>query len=388
MQIRGRRITIAGSAGLDVDTSLLEYGHKLIAQLVTSLFAEGALFSIGVGREPRRMDDAVQPSIIFDWTVLETLGAEVAKVKTKASTAQGKLIATITTDKTAVQIPDHRKALWSDLIGLDSVFIRNVEPGWTSGAVRRQMQAELGDVLIAISGGEGVEHLAKEFALQGKPIIPLDLRLGSSSNDGTGGASKLFGQMRAHPERFAGFTDPSSAGGLLTQTETAQGKVSIANVVNGVIQLIKALKPPTAFYVRLLNAKIADYAEVEDYFRNVVDPVVIDFGYEPVQMGKADATTAWMEVQIFEMIHNAGVVIVDLTGVRPNCFTEMGYAFGRARKVMVTAKEGTAIPFDTSAYEANLWNPSKSATDKISDLKQYWQRNISRPPLVVPKSIL
>jgi hypothetical protein len=388
MQIRGRRITIAGSAGSDVDTSLLEYAHKLIAQLVTSLFAEGALFSIGVGREPRRIEDAAEPSIIFDWTVLETLGAEVTKVKTKASTAQGKLIATITTDKTAVQIPDNRKALWSDLIGLDSVFIRSVEPGWTSGAVRRQMQAELGDVLIAISGGEGVEHLAKEFALQGKPVIPLDLQLGSSSNDGTGGASKLFGQMRAHPERFAGFIDPSSAGGLLTQTETAQGRASIASVVNGVIRLIKALKPPTAFYVRLLNAKIADYAEVEDYFRNVVDPVVIDFGYEPVQMGKADATHAWMEVQIFERIHNAGMVIVDLTGVRPNCFTEMGYAFGRARKVMVTAKEGTVIPFDTSAYEDNPWNPSKSAIDKITDLKQYWQRNISRPPLVVPKSIL
>jgi nucleoside 2-deoxyribosyltransferase len=58
-------------------------------------------------------------------------------------------------------------------------------------------------------------------------------------------------------------------------------------------------------------------------------------------MGIADSTNAWMDVQIFEMIHNAGVVVVDLTGVRPNCFTEMGYAFGRARKVIVTAKEGT-----------------------------------------------
>lgn len=388
MQIKGRRITIAGSAGSDADASLLEYAHKLMSQLAASLFAEGALFSIGVGREPRRKDDTDQPSIIFDWTVLETLGAEVAKVKTKASTPQGKLIATITTDKTAVQIPDNRKALWSDLIALDSVFIRSVEPGWTSGAVRRQMQAELGDVLIAISGGEGVEHLAKEFALQGKPIIPLDLQLGSSSNDGTGGASKLFGQMRAHPERFAGFTDPSSAGSLLTQIETAQGKASINTVTNGVIQLIKALKPPKAFYVRLLNPKIADYAEVEDFFRNVVDPVVEEFGYEPVQMGKTGATSAWMEVQIFEMIHNAGVVIVDLTGVRPNCFTEMGYAFGRARKVIVTAKEGTAIPFDTNTYEAMPWSPSKGAVAKIDELKEYWRRNISRPPLVVTKSVL
>jgi hypothetical protein len=388
MQIRGRRITIAGSAAPDVDAALLGYAHELIAHLVHSLFAEGALFSVGVGKEPRRMDDASQASIIFDWTALETLAANVAKMKSSASTLQGKLIATIITDKTASQIPDNRKALWSDLISLDSVFIRSVEPGWTSGAIRRQMQAELGDVLIAISGGEGVEHLAKEFAMQGKPVIPLDLQLGSSTNDGTGGASRLFGQMRAHPERFAPFTDLSSAGGLLTRLETRQGREPVANVVNGILGLIKALKPPKAFYVRLLNPKGAEFAEVEDYFRKIIDPVVIDFGYEPVQMGKADATSPWMEAQIFEMIHNAGVVIVDLTGVRPNCFTEMGYAFGRARKVIVTAKEGTSIPFDTSTYEANGWDPAKSAGDKISELKQYWQRNISRPPLVVPKGIL
>jgi len=388
MQIRGRRVTIAGSAAPDVDAALLGYAHELVAHLVGSLFAERALFSVGVGKEPRRMDDVSEASIIFDWTALETLGANVAKTKSSASTMQGKLVATITTDKTASQIPDNRKALWSDLVSLDSVFVRSVEPGWASGALRRRMQAELGDVLIAISGGEGVEHLANEFALQGKPVIPLDLQLGSSSNDGTGGASRLFGQMRAHPERFAPFTDLSSAGGLVTRLETRQGKEPVANVVNGILTLIKALKPPKAFCVRLLNPKVAEYTEVEEYFRNVIDPVVIDFGYEPVQMGRADATSPWIEVQIFEIIHNAGVVIVDLTGVRPNCFTEMGYAFGRARKVIVTAKEGTVVPFDTNTYEANMWNPAKSAADKISDLKQYWQRNISRPPLVVAKGVL
>jgi nucleoside 2-deoxyribosyltransferase len=162
----------------------------------------------------------------------------------------------------------------------------------------------------------------------------------------------------------------------------------VTEVVNGILHLIKAFRPPTAFYVRLLNNKVAEYAEVEDYFRQVIDPVVMEFGYEPVQMGKSDTTNAWMDVQIFESIHNAGAVIVDLTGVRPNCFTEMGYAFGRGRKVIVTAKDGTAIPFDTSAYEANLWTPAKSVTDKISELKQYWQRNISRPPLVVPRGVL
>ena|SRR5436309_1838894 len=114
MQIRGRRITIAGSAVPDVDATLLGYAHELIRHLVTSLFAEGALFSVGVGKEPRRMEDPSQSSVIFDWTVLETLGDGVAKAKSSASNVQGKLIATITTDKTTNQIPDSRTVLWSD----------------------------------------------------------------------------------------------------------------------------------------------------------------------------------------------------------------------------------------------------------------------------------
>jgi len=388
MQIRGRRITIAGSAARDADPVVLNYAHALTEQLVTSLLADGALFSAGVGKEPRRMEDFNQPAIIFDWTVLEALGNGLKDGRTKATTPQGHLLATITTSKTSSQIPESRQNLWTELVESQAVLIRSVEPGWTSGAIRRQMQTELGDILIAISGGEGVEHLAKEFALQGKPVIPLDLQLGSSSKDGTGGAAKLFGQMRAHPERFINLTNPSSAGALLTQLETGQGKTPSEQVVTALIGLIKALRPPKAFYVRLLNNKMPDYAEVEGYFRHVVDKVVSDFGYEIIEMGKAVSSSAWMDVQIFEMIHNAGVVIVDLTGVRPNCFTEMGYAFGRGRKVLITAKEGTAIPFDTSTVEARLWSPAKSAEESVGELQLYWQRNIDRPPLVNPKNII
>jgi hypothetical protein len=41
--------------------------------------------------------------------------------------------------------------------------------------------------MIGISGGQGVEQAAIEFSTHGKPVIPLDLNMGSSSNDGSGG---------------------------------------------------------------------------------------------------------------------------------------------------------------------------------------------------------
>jgi hypothetical protein len=194
--------------------------------------------------------------------------------------------------------------------------------------------------------------------------------------------------MKSHPERFARFEDLTSAGSLLASIDPRNGAANVSDVVSGILRLIGGLKPPRAFFVRLLNTKAAEFADVEDYFKNVVSPVVTEFGYEPMQMGKLKSENAWMEVEIFEMLHNAGVVIVDLTGLRPNCFTEMGYAFGRARKVIVTAAEGTSIPFDTTTYEAVMWKAPNSTNDKVSQLKDYWERNISRPPLVIPKSIL
>lgn len=356
--------------------------------LVTRLFSEGTLFGIGVGKEPFLANDAGKPSIIFDWNVLEALAEELRKDVSRASSPQGKILALVTTDKTEQQIPANRRSLWEELLKVKSLHIRSTESGWASGALRRQMQAEIGDILIAISGGEGVEHLAKEFALQGKPVIPINLQLGSSSGDGTGGSARLYSQMKAHPDRFARFEDLSAAGGLLALIDARQGASKPQDIVEGVLEMIRGIKSPRAFFVRLLNNKIPEFNDVEQYFREVVSPVVTEFGYEPVQMGKAKSETAWMELEIFEMLHNAAVVVVDLTGLRHNCFTEMGYAFGRARKVIVTAKEGTLIPFDTNTYEAMLWNPAQSAAEKIAQLKDHWRRNIGRPPLVIPKGVL
>jgi hypothetical protein len=119
------------------------------------------------------------------------------------------------------------------------------------------MQARVGDMLIYLSGGEGVEHLAVEYALQGQPAIPLDSQLGSSCDDGIGGAAELFGKMRAHPQRFMALNEPNLAGTLLTQIETRQGQRPPIQVVNGILKIIEALKLPTAFYVRLLKSRRA-----------------------------------------------------------------------------------------------------------------------------------
>ena len=59
---------------------------------------------------------------------------------------------------------------------------------------------------------------------------------------------------------------------------------------------------------------------------------------------------------ILERIRRAGFTIVDLTDLRPNVFYEMGFADGLGKKVIVTAKEGTHLPFDVKDIPTIFWS--------------------------------
>jgi hypothetical protein len=390
MKIVGCRIHIAGSAKTDAPREELLYAHELIALLTERLAEAGASFVIQFGKEPRSGsggDDLTQPAIIFDWTVAETLGQLIESTRIQPSTENGPLIACITTEKTERQIPPDRMALWDRLISFGAVLPQHLS-GWSSGAVRRQMQAPLGDVLICLSGGEGVEHSATQYALQSKPVIPLDLQLGASCYDGRGGAAMLFEKMRAHPERFVRLDTPDLAGGFLAQMQTRGGSRPAAQVVNAIFKLLDALAPPTVFYVRMLNRDLADFPDVEQYFREVVDPVVRSRGYEPCEMGAMENTSAWMNPQIFESIRQATLTIIDLTALRPNCLIELGYAYGLGKRALLTARKDTVNPFDIAPIETRSWNLVDGRDKLIVELEDYWRRNINRSPLALPPSLL
>ena len=389
MEIRGRRIHIAGSAAPEVPDALLRYAHELVEELVRSLSRAGATFVLGAGKEPLvRPEDDSSPSTIFDWTALATLHELLLDERVTAAGPQGRLISTVATHKTEGQIPERRRKIWRDLTEGEAIKLEFTEPGWTAGAVQRERQAQQGDLLIALSGGQGVEHLAQLYALAGKPVIPLDLDLGASTQDGSGGAARLAKRALAHPERFARFKTPDVAAGLLARTSTRGGTANTKEVISAVGDLIRALEPPSAFYIRLLNEDHADFMHVERFFRYVVTPMVEDLGYRPVEMGRDVNVYAWMNEAIFDALHHSAVAVVDLTGLRNNCFMEYGYALGRQQKVILTARGGTRLPFDTSAIECHLWDEDAKDEARIADLESYWRRNIDRPPLVRPRELL
>jgi hypothetical protein len=355
---------------------------------VRILAEKGAAFLVGVGKEPRLEGKSEALPIIFDWTVISTINSYLKSGIAIPPGWQGKVLITVATQKTDEQIPEDRRETWQKLLTCDAVQLEYIEPRWASGAVRRARLAELGDVLILLSGGEGVEHLAREYALKGKPVLPIDLALGSSTGDGTGGASRLAGEMLAHPDRFFRLSRPSDAGALLAKMATQSGKSPVGQIAKAIISLIESIEPATAFYVRLLARDHSEYPMVEQFFRNVVDPLIHELGYTKTEMGLSDSTHPWMNAQIFDNLHNCIVAVADLTGLRSDCLIELGYALGRSRRIILTAKKGTVLPFDSKMLECYFWEDGMADDARLKQLKEYWHRNVNRPPLVKPREIL
>ena len=90
--------------------------------------------------------------------MLETISNYINSGDLNDLLAEGPLAVIITSEKAESEIPDHRRGLWNQLIEKQVLYLERLRPGWNAGALRRQQEAEYGDGLIIIGGGEGVEH--------------------------------------------------------------------------------------------------------------------------------------------------------------------------------------------------------------------------------------
>lgn len=64
-------------------------------------------------------------------------------------------------------------------------------------------------------------------------------------------------------------------------------------------------------------------------------------------------------------IHQADVIIADLTGLNPNVFYELGLAHAMNKKVIIITQDLGSLPFDIKSYRANAYSTS---FHKIDDL--------------------
>jgi hypothetical protein len=172
--------------------------------------------------------------------------------------------------------------------------------------------------------------------------------------------------------RFFCTTDGSLSHNLLNRINFTS-KTPTGKKVAALIELLQALRRPTAFGVRLLNPAIEGFNDVDDFFSGGIKPGVEDkFGYELVVVDGGKNEEPLINLEIFKSLHRSSIVIVDITGERPNCFIELGYALARGVPVMVNARKGSNLPFDIQPVPTNVWDPKKTLEERKQQFRDYW----------------
>jgi len=378
--IRGLRVHVAGSAATDCEGELLGAAHEFLRAFGAEIVGRGGGLVLGAGGEPR--GESGQPCI-FDWTVLEIVGG-LADPAPDWPTARAQRFAVVASQRGLEKIPEWRAELWEKCRSRSDFKLETTPAGWRMAGLIRDRQVLRGDILLALGGGAGTEHLAQLYREEGKPVIPIHAELGAITNDGRGGSQYLFEWALADIGSFFRLRDDAGdAAGRLSGLRLA-ADTDVLALAAETANLIGDLQPPRAFYVRLLATGHALFVEVEDFFRQVVDPVIVERGFSRREMGVDKPEAAFMNVEIFQTLHRASLVVADLTGVRPNCMMELGYALGRGRRVVVSAKDGTELPFDEDKLPTYMWTSTEPLDERIATYRDWLERNMDLPPLVEP----
>lgn len=380
----GRRIHIAGSISEDLSiASAEEVGHarELVEILVKDLLQKGATFVIPVDAEKLRPLDKLP--ICFDWLIWETI---YKNISSRSADAPRPLVIAVKHHKNEEQIPEQFAGLWDSLRSSDLVQIDSAAH-WNLNSKRMEVQARSGDILIALGGGEGVQLLANLYHDAGKPVIPLNFKLGAPDK----GAARLFeyGKVGNHAQRLFQTNADITPHNWINQIDFP-ARIKAADRVQKLLELLEALVSPTAFVVRLLNQNHADYDDVQNFFDTVVKPIIEDeLGYKlTVVDGEQKYDHACIDQEIFTKLHRSRIVLADITGLRPNCFLELGYALGRSLPTMLLAKEGTELPFDIHSLSGLHWKTSGTAEERRIEFRKHWNAIKNRPPLVPTEPLI
>ena len=345
------------------------------------LVGHGATFVVPVDAEKRRPGDDMP--ICFDWLVWRILRANLGRRPANALTP---LAIAVQHHKTERQIPTEFEELWDDLRSSDHVQIENVSH-WNMNSRRMEAQAKWGDVLIGIGGADGVLYLANLYHDAGKPVVPLNAAVSPVDT----GARRLFSEIglsSTHARRLFRATDRSAHAWINRINFTARKPVS--ERVGAIIELLEALERPSAFAVRLLDPEHKDYADVQSFFDTVVRCVIEDeLGYRlTVVDGRHPYEHARIDQEIFAKLHRSSVVLADITGMRPNCLLELGYALGRQVPTMLMARKGSALPFDVQTFAGLLWETGGTVEELRRTFREHWEAVKNRPPLVPAESLV
>lgn len=105
---------------------------------------------------------------------------------------------------------------------------------------------------------------------------------------------------------------------------------------------------------------------LDSAYEGVIKPIGEEFGYRVIRVDEIQ-DSGNITNQILENISSSKIIIADLSGERPNCYYEAGFAHALGRELIFSIRHGEKIHFDLQAYRFIEWRTEADFRKKLRD---------------------
>ena len=180
--MNGKFILLSGSASPSCPADKLDIASQFVKSFTGEALRRGGGIVVLAGDEISTQDGHGRPHV-FDWLALREV-ENYAKSTTEPSRPYARVV--MSDEAPESKIDDANLRLLRNLEQRNVIELCPIRREVFTGGESRKVMVERADAMIAIGGGKGTYSAGTEMIAQGKPVLPFDLQLGSTVDDGDG----------------------------------------------------------------------------------------------------------------------------------------------------------------------------------------------------------
>ena len=209
--MNGKYILVSGTASRDCPQQELDIATRFVQSFTAEVLKAGGGLVVLLGDENRTKGADGRPRI-FDWIILRAV-EEYVGVTTQALRIHVRAV--MADDAWQSRMDEGNRRTFGNLQQRGVLEVERIRRERFTGGEYRRTECELADGLIALGGGKGTYSVGEEMMELGKPVLPLDLKIGALSEDGEG-ALQLHKELQSNPSDFF----PATHGCVINQVES------------------------------------------------------------------------------------------------------------------------------------------------------------------------
>ncbi len=207
---------------------------------------------------------------------------------------------------------------------------------------------ELADAVIVIGGAHGTHRAANWARIANKPLLPVTRFAGA-------GREIYYQELDRFANTYASRVERSEYESL---SDMSSDPDALANIV---VSLAERITSSSSVFVVM---SFSENPELEDVY-GTFKAACVDEKYSCSRVDE-DSNVPRILPEILSRIYGCAFVIVDLTDEKLNVYYELGYAEALGKPLIVTAKEGTQLPFDVKDIPVIFWKNQTGLRDQLT----------------------